>query len=466
MPEAEARERIDEGRTMGRPKECRSCNGKKQQSQLFHPFWDVPNSRGYYVDDWSDPTLCFKCIETLKEEDNGGRKLIGFLRKDEKKEYVKNVSSAEHRTLIKNGAVVLEEEKLKETMNRLTLLFHKSVRERDIKKLNETFSLNGKVGKNPQRVWANIYSTENGDMRNNRATMEKYNALCSQLLTSVSSKLVPHKHFALLAHRNFVGRSEQTNDSLFEGNGSIRKRSVQKLRELEDTLMVEKVNVLGRGPMVDRCQTPHIDGNTFKLLLLLVDYTAGNGLYEFKYFPSSHNIEDVGKYEWEVFPLNLMESIYARQGTVIAFYEKTIHGGGRGGCVDRNDAHGRMNHNRNCGSSDRILHNDYIDGKKWFKGYESVPPTDISFQLALRYGDMTDSSNSPNATNTWLKGSTLDEYGNGDGLTEIEEDFKRSVTLKKAENDLTVSDQSYMKIIAFAHRGSRRMKRKEPMWEG
>ena len=350
---------------------------------------------------------------------------------------------------------MLEDNKLYEAMNHLTREFYESVRDSDISPLKETVLLNF-VGENPHRVWSNIYSTEDADKRNYSAKMNKYNGLCSELLTHVSAKLVPHRHYALMAHRNYVNRIEQTNNFLFQGNVNIRKHAVNKLRELEDILSVEKVNVLARGPNVDKCQTPHIDGKSFKLLLLLVDYTAGNGLYEFKYFPRSHNIGDAVKFERKIFPLRLMETIHARQGSVIAFYEKTIHGGGRGGSSPRNDEDGTNSH-LNDVSSDRIIHNQYIERTKWFTSNERTLPTDVSFQLALRYGCMTDSSNHPNRTNKWMKGSTEDE-DNGDGPTEIEKELKGCKN--KAERELRKSDLAYMNFIALSHRVSPRRKKK------
>jgi len=436
---------------MGRQQECKSCFERYPQSELYYVFWDEPNSLGCHVDNSSVPK-CFECIEVLSDEEENCRgRVIGYLTKLQREDYFKNVTSDEYKALIEKGAVVFKDDKQYEAMNNLTRMFYGSVKDRKISTLKETVLQNTPLGSNPHRVWSNIYSDE-PKSRNNETN--KYNAMCSPLLTRISSKLVPHRFYALMAHRNYIGRIEQTNKRLFEGNVSIRQHYVDSLRKLEDVLCLEKVNVLARGPKADSCQTPHIDGNSFKLLLLLVDYTAGNGLYEFKYLPGSHDIENVQKFQHEKFPLELMETINAKEGSVIAFFEKTIHGGGRGGSNPRNDGD-RSNSDLNYEPADRIIHNQYIEGVEWFKGNEHTLPTDVSFQLALRYGSMTDCSNVPNRTNTWMMGSTEDD---GNGITKVEEELKEC--MNNGLNELRKLDKVYINSIAFGRRVSPRKKLK------
>ena len=425
--------------TMPRRKNCKTCENK--EAILYHPFWSNANNERLHVKekDYNSP-ICSQCVIMLKREHNDA--LVGCLKESEKKEYIDNVKAQLYNSLIEDGAVVINDLPcIKQIINDLTIYFYSRVKEDKILLLKDS-KLKDTPATTDHRVWSNIYNEDNNTATNT------VHSLCSPLLTLVTPKLMPHRHYALTAHRNFTSLINNTNETLLQGSDrSIRKCSIENQKIVDNVLIVEKINVLCRGPKLNSIQTAHVDGNSMKLLLLLVDYTQATG-YNFHFLPGSHNISNHNELLETKLPLKCLEEIRAASGSIIAFFENTIHSGGHSSKNGTNNTTGR-NPLLNCTRSERLKHNEYIKNIKWFK--DKSLPTDISFQILLRYGLITCSSTEPNKTNKWYGNITSDD---GEANTPIQKELQNCSN--NAQQHLRKLDKDYIQCMTLGKRASTR----------
>ena len=420
------------------------CKGCEQRNIPYHPLWSFPNSSGLHVDLNKQP-LCEKCIiKTKDDKDNKGLgTFIGYLSKQETEEYRKNVEADVHKKLLEEGVAVIDGLSLKkgQSVSDLSLLFYKMLRDKKLRPLRESVDDIKKKSTNDHRVWNNIYSEDDNKSNKNTAKM---NALCTPLLTELASRLMPHRHYALTAHLRYKSHINNTMGSLLDG-GNIRKRAIDHQRDTDAVLNLEKVNVLVRGPQLKSRQGAHIDGLSYKLIALLVDHTEGG--YEFLYVAGSHNIKNHMKLLDKEFPERLMKRMLVKKGDLITFFECTIHSGGKAS-KQNDDATETTTGHSNCDHGSRLMHNEWIKGLNWFKHAEGTLPSDVSFQLSLRHGYLSDSGTVPNRTNLWYKNLVSNDENNSEYDDEPKKETQIELEIKASRNNgqqrLSSMDSDFM----------------------
>ena len=426
------------------------CNGCQQRGVLNYPLWSIPNSSGLHVDLLDNKPLCADCcIIKAKDDDKKERgDFIGYLSEKEKDEYIKNVVAEEHNNLLEEGVTVIDGESLKQGPSEiyLSLEFYNMLKEADLAPLRENVDDITKQSTNDYRVWCNLHSEEESRWNN---TTSKMNNLCTPLLTELGARLMPHRHFAKLAHRRYNLHINNTMEFLLDGDNIRQQAILQHQQQNTDAVLcLEKVNVLVRGPPLKSRQGPHIDGKSYKLIVLLVDYTDESG-YEFLYLPRSHNINDLGRFLKTELPEKLMKSLRVKKGDLIVFFENTIHSGGKASEAN-DDALGTTSHS-DYNAGRRIKIEELMNRFVWFRHDEEMFPSDISFQLSLRYGYLSDPGNNPNRSNLWFKNVTSDEDKENvkpEKETPIEMEIRTSMDNGKRE--LSEMDIDFMRRLVKA----------------
>ena len=436
---------------------CMECN--VLQDELYHPFWTTPNDRNLHVMDNDSQGICLPCMDTLIHSTNtehATNKIIGYLTTQQKTEYLENVAAHEYNTLLDMGAVVLPYKNHSKFTDPLTLMFYSMIKENRIQTLKDNMHQVEQSASVEHRLWSNLYSESDGRAKGSKLGTSDLNQHCLPFLaTYISRKLFPHRSFALQAHHNMT----RSNEHILQGSQkSIRQNSITNQNDTEAVLHTEKINVLIRGPNLDTDQTPHIDGFSMKLILLIIDKTGNHG-YKFNYVPKSHNLTSAHKdMVTEPLPKDLIETIHAERGSIIVFFENLIHSGGPASTPTMTSTPTPKPDNVNYIPFGRMLHEIHINRINWFHkqnkehSHPTVSPTDISFQLSLRYGTITNEDNTPNRTNTWYVNQTNDSAIEAPIRTVLQQHSN------SGREYLRNNDAAYIKRICQGLRSSRRVK--------
>jgi len=209
----------------------------------------------------------------------------------------------------------------------------------------------------------------------------------------VSSKVLPHDHYSLLAYRLGISMMNTTS-----------KISVKRNHSLPTVMRLKKINAFARSCNLTERQSLHIDGEELGLTVIVV-YSCGSDGYPIYYVPKSHNLMNKHVVSTPI-PSSAVLRVTAQKGDVIIFADSLIHGGGESS-MPTNTSHDELcNILGSCGKANNITfhagkqkeNNENLHGgetkestwemyKGWFGSGSNFgeQPSDVSLQYSFSH---------------------------------------------------------------------------------
>ena len=140
-----------------------------------------------------------------------------------------------------------------------------------------------------------------------------------RFLLMVSSKMLPHDHYSLLAYQLGISMMNATS-----------KMSLCLTESLPSIMWLKKLNAFARSSNLNKRQSLHIDGEDLGLTVIVV-YSCGSDGYPIYYVLKSHNLMHQHIVSKPI-PSSAVLRVTAQKGDVIIFADSLIHGGGSPVC--------------------------------------------------------------------------------------------------------------------------------------
>ena len=390
-------------------------------------FYKEEQNTGHHSD---HPTglarYCERCMHADILDDKEGE-LIGCLPESESKQYakLKSPQSAHHIYHNEGFTVATLDPSAQIIATSLAEKLESHVEEKNLKAQRLRHDNPNAIGKPKQnadflnqRAWRQIYPP--GVRENFRAKPPP-----EQLYKNVEGKSVTTAngflHFAELMHP-VLGKTifpDEYYATLAHNCASKLTNSPAQKCDLK-LFDLFNINFLTKGPGMNEPQRPHIDGDGFKVVVILV-FRCGKRGYDFYYVPGSHNLLDQHDLEQYV-PRQMLKRVLVggmneSRGVsqALIFSEALIHSGGTSSMTT--DEHAALA--KSCGGG----HDQWLAGAR----LAGMPPTDISFQATLMYNPIPSGVGGGAAAPTWYHGIA------GEDDMEVEEIDKFKKYIKKGE---------------------------------
>ena len=354
------------------------CNNK------FDRYATFSNVKGAHEQLYAkiDSFFCISCFEknrSKKAQTNDG--FIGILSRTEFIKYKKRCDGdSPFHSLQRQGVVKLNlpnYPNLQQNLNYLRNMFLLKIQGKQMEELPDNFATEKKF--HAHRVWKQLYPK---DESNNGVSASDRDTVLNNLNSIVEEIITPHEYYGRLAKLTYESNVSRVDVNVElnqimeqEKKISIMNGNLKRLPLNDDILTLKNANVLGRGPLLENDQQPHVDSFDDDLILIM-PLLSSNG-YPIKCFHSSHQINHkkletmIGNGDGSVgFPLSLLSEELVGANEVTIIHENTIHCGGSSSGTSGSEAY--------------PITKDQIEKVGWFKADCSTKPTDISIQFMFK----------------------------------------------------------------------------------